>query len=257
MAATMYFSGIEKRTTADVLIAENASGMMSICQYTDQLVHDCKSISLVMDSGAFAKELTRQDIERYAQVILKHHARFAWFANCDSIGDQVKSNENYRFLLSLLPEHLHVQVLWIYQQGTDKRFLYDGLNQHTRVGIGGLVPLFSKNKGYAMAILQEIALAVRQHHVSPHYFGLASVDILRTLHQYHDDFSVDSTTWLVGGKYGAAINATGQQVSANAGGFCYSTHEILSQNVRTISKWMQAPARQREVNQQLPLFDVA
>lgn len=243
--ATLYFGGIEKKATADILMnmKMSASGMMSQFQYSQQLLSDCGTIPMAMDSGAFSKVLTRQDIEKYAALIMANAARFEWFANADVIGDQAKSNENYTFLLSLLPRYLHESVLWIYQQSADRRYLYEGLNQHVRIGVGGLVPLCEENdKQYARGILQELASLISQYRVFPHYFGLSSVDLIKMLHDYHPDFSIDSTTWLVGAKYGRAINDKGQQVTANAGGLNFSKEEILMQNVRTMSKWIVRPA---------------
>lgn len=49
---TFYFSGIEKFATAQVLVKEQASGMISQLLYRENLIAACKKIPLVMDSGA-------------------------------------------------------------------------------------------------------------------------------------------------------------------------------------------------------------
>jgi hypothetical protein len=98
----LYFSGIEKKATAHVLVQEKASGMISQLLYNPALLTACADIDLVMDSGAYTKELGRQDIESYAALIIKLGLRCTWYAMPDVIGSQEKSNENYRFLLSLL-----------------------------------------------------------------------------------------------------------------------------------------------------------
>jgi hypothetical protein len=89
------------------------------------------------------------------------------------------------------------------------------------------------------------------------YFGLGNAQIIRALRDIHADFSVDSTAWLVGGKYGLAIDQWGQQRPANESGFDWSKDAILQQNVRTMRKWVEAPLIAQSSNsQQQPLWEV-
>jgi len=254
---TLYFSGIEKRATAQVLVQEKASGMMSQLLYNPALLVACGDIELVMDSGAYTKELNRQDIERYAALIIKLGVRCTWYAAPDVIGSQEKSNRNYDFLLSLLPEHLHTRILWIYQQSADRRYLYAGLEQHARLGVGGLVPLL-EDRQRAYHLIANIAGVIREAGRVPHYFGISSHTIVSMLHHYHERFTVDSTTWLAGGRYGVLINKKGQQRSASEGGYDFETREILAQNVRTMRKWVEGEeieATQTGIYVQSSLFD--
>jgi hypothetical protein len=240
--STFYFSGIEKRSTAQVLSKAGAAGMMSQLQYSPALLADCDDIPLVLDSGAYTHPLGKRDIEKYAGLISKLGTRCEWYAGPDCIGNQEKSNQSYAYLLSLLPERLHPRILWIYQYGSDLKYLEQGLQQHHMVGIGGLVPL-QKNKQLLQSVVMNLAEVVRKYNRIPHYFGLSTPDIFDILRSYHESFSVDSTTWLVGGKFGLAINSQGQQYQANGGGYDYSTSAILEQNVRTMNKWMNPPIK--------------
>lgn len=239
---TLFFSGIEKKATADVLVKLGAAGMMSQLLYSPNLLEACADIPLVLDSGAYTKELTRRDIEKYADLIIKLNDRCIWYANADCIGNQQKTNENYTFLLSLLPTELHSRILWIYQQSADLKYLYEGLEKHSRIGIGGLVPLLlSPDKTRARNIILNLASIVLKSGKFSHWFGVTSYEIIRTLNAYLPDYSVDSTTWLVGGRYGQLINARGQQNPASAGGYDFDTESILKQNVRTMQKWVIPP----------------
>lgn len=235
--STFYFGGIEKRVTAQILGQEKAAGMMSWLQYSPTLMSACieSKLSLVIDSGAYSIFLTESDIERYAALIILLGESVIWYAAPDCIGDQKKSNENYVHLLSLLPESLHSRILWIYQYGSDLKYLYKGLEQHRRIGVGGLVPLFQRNdRSVARQAVISLARVIGYFDCVPHYFGLSIPDVLADLHQYHEDFSVDSSTWLIGAKYGRLINNRGQQRPACEGGYDFSKEAILSQNIRTM-----------------------
>ncbi len=239
-----YFSGIEKKATAQTLVQERAAGMMSQLLYSSTLLHACEDIPLVLDSGAYSKVLTKEDIQKYAQLIEHLGERCNWYANADCIGDQERSNENYSYLLSLLPSHLHKRVLWIYQYGSDLRYLYEALQQHRQIGVGGLVPILKANdKIQAKHKVLFLANIIASAGCVPHYFGLSSPDIIKSLHAFHADFSVDSTTWLVGAMYGLLVATSGKQRPANEGGYDFSTPAILGQNIRTMRKWVERPSR--------------
>ena len=60
VASTLYFSGIEKAATANVLVQQHAAGMMSQLQYSPELLFACHDIRIVMDSGAYSQQLTHQ-----------------------------------------------------------------------------------------------------------------------------------------------------------------------------------------------------
>lgn len=242
LKSEFFFSGIEKAATAHVLVKEKASGMMSQLLYRDALLARCGSIPLVMDSGAYTKVLSKKDIEIYASLISRLGTRCLWYANADVIGDQEKSNENYAYLRSLLPEVLHTRILWIYQVGAPLSYLHRAVQEHTQIGIGGLVPLFqSPDKTIAYQKIREVAAIVAHAQVNPHYFGVSIPQVIQELHAYHRVFSVDSTTWLIGGKYGLLVARNGRQQSGRELGYDFTTEERLAQNVRTMKRWMERP----------------
>lgn len=251
--STFFFSGIEKSATAAVLIKESAAGMMSQLLYRENLLTDCGSIPLVMDSGAFTKELTMRDIEKYASIIQKLGDRCIWYANADCIGNQEKSNENYKFLCSLLSPDMQERVLWVYQVSAPISYLYQGLQEHKRIGIGGLVPIFrSPNKSAAYYLLRQLATIIAEYDADPHYFGLSAYEACLKLRDYHRRFSVDSTTWLDGVKYGLLIDKKGKQVSASEMGYDFTNEALLSQNVRTMRKWVEQTTVKKKVNPKQP-----
>jgi len=247
--STFYFSGIEKAATAKVLGEMQATGMMSRLQYSDDLMQVCNDLNLVlvMDSGAFTRPLTRAEIRAYALLIIKLGARCLWYANADVRGDQVQSHANYQHLLSLLPEELHSRVLYIYQYGADLRYLYEACAQYQRIGIGGLVPLLqSQDSAKAFQVIVQLAHIIANYPAVPHFFGLSTVSIIHALHDILPDFSVDSTTWLAGSRFGRLINNRGKQQSASELGYDFDQEAILKQNVRTMRKWVEGPTQAKK-----------
>ena len=258
--STFYFSGIEKRATAEALLSQSAAGMISQLLYSPSLLQACCDMPLVMDSGAYTKELTPEDIADYACLIASLGERCIWYANADCIGDQPRSNRNYDLLLSLLPPHLHERILWIYQYSADIKYLHEGLEKHQHIGIGGLVPIIKAcDKERAKCLVLRLAALIQRYRREPHYFGLSVLDIIESLHTYHETFSVDSTTWLAGAKYGVLINATGKQRPATEGGYDFDTSSILRQNIRTMRKWIERPAKSTSSNPyiQMNFLDIA
>ena len=60
------------------------------------------------------------------------------------------------------------------------------------------------------------------------------------------DFSVDSTTWLAGSRFGRLINNRGKQQSASELGYDFDQEAILKQNVRTMRKWVEGPTQAKK-----------
>jgi hypothetical protein len=246
--STFYFSGIEKRSTAEVLIKTSSSGMLNQIQYSPNLLDACGSIPLVLDSGAYSKALSNKDIESYAQLISLLGDRCDWYDAPDAIGNQEKSIILIAFLLSILPEYLHERVLWIYQYGSDLAYLHQGMSLHKRIGIGGLVPIIKQNdKRELEHVIYSLAREVAQYSAIPHYFGLGTASIIKSLHTYHQNFSVDNTSWLVGGKFGLVIDSSGIQRPANGNLYNWSIEAILEQNVRTMKKWVEPNKKEAPV----------
>lgn len=260
MSSTLYFSGIEKAATANVLVQQHAAGMISQLQYSPELLLACHDIKLVMDSGAYSRVLTHKDIERYARIIITLGDRCEWYTSPDCIGDQAQSEKNYCYLLSLLPHELHHKILWVYQYSAgDMSLLDQTLDHFPRIGIGGLKPLFEKCPS-DVACQKVAVLAQRIARTSrciPHYFAVTRLCMIERLAAIHEEYTVDSTTWLVGSKYGMRINARGQQVPARGSGNDCSSEELLAQNVRTMRKWVECAPVQKSPSSHLLIQQLA
>jgi hypothetical protein len=243
--STFFFSGVNRRGLVYLLRGVQAAAMVSFldCSRSVRWALEDMSLDFAVDSGSYTKPLLPHEIRQYAAFIEQMEGRAAWYAAPDVMSNQEASNENYRYLLSLLPRYQHQYVLWVYQYGSDMAYLREGLREHERIGIGGLVPLITGNPQQAKSAILSIAKIIKEHHVTPHYFGLGSASIIKALRDIHEDFSCDSTTWLLGGKYGIAIDSWGQQRPANEGtGYNWDKDAILRQNARTMQKWINPDA---------------
>lgn len=249
--SNIFFGGIEKKATAEILIKEKVSGMMSWLEYSPALLESCDTLPLVFDCGAYSLLLSARDIEQYAQFIVSIGNRGIWYASPDCIGNQQKSNENRVYLLSLLPSFLHNRILYIYQYGSDLKYLYKGLEEHKRIGIGGLVPLFKKNdRSVAYQKLLTVVKIICQFDCDcePHYFGMGGLDVIRMFQRYHSSFTVDCTTWLLSAVNGKQINWKGQQCKVKK-----SKEDILVENIRTMQNWMDKPEEKAENKEYMQL----
>jgi hypothetical protein len=237
----MYFSGLEKRETVQILSrVPNAAGMISYWEYSPNLFAACEEfhVRLAFDSGAYTKPLSIKAIERYANIIRILGARCDFYANADVIGDQRKSEENYQLLLSLLPPELHHLVLWVYQSSAPIRELERGLERFTRIGVGGLVGLSETRR---CAVLNSVAPRIAARGRMAHFFGLGQRLHLRMLAKVLDDFSADATTWQVGTKYRRMIHREGYQVDSDKTGFDLAPEDMNVQNARVMQRWLQPP----------------
>jgi hypothetical protein len=265
--STLYFSGVDRPEFAHILGRKKAAGMINRFDLKAKLIQECRRYSdgnWFCDSGAFTKPvLTTRDIQEYAELINVYSDIFRCFANCDEIGNQIQSNKNYDYLLSLLPDEHHKKVLWIFQYGSSLQYLEEALTQHQRIGIGGLVPLIRDDYERGTALILEIAnfIASRNAHAVPHYFGIGGKDLIESLKRIHKNFSVDNSTWIQAAKNGECINAKGKRISTRElsaiFGVDFTVDECLAQNVSTMRQWVEGPITKRnnkKASLQMSLF---
>jgi hypothetical protein len=238
--STIYFSGVDRPEYVDVLAQERAAGMISVENWTQSLLDalDKTSTPHVVDSGSFNPKLSLLTVEYYAQFIKSRGNAAQWYATSDTLRNQCETDLDYAYILRLLPEHCHDLLLWIWQYGSDMNSLHRGLEKHKHIGVGGLVPLLKYGQRKAEDIILSLADIIEQYHAIPHYFGVGSANIVKALSGMHEDFSVDSTLWLVGAKYEEVIDRDGRRYKANAAGLDWPKDALLRQNIRQMKKWI-------------------
>lgn len=152
-------------------------------------------IPMFLDSGAFSADSRGEPVvnEDYIAFCQEHGSEFEAIAALDVIGDQKASYQNYRALrdagVSCVPA-FHPNEPWSALERLVEETDY--------VALGGMVPHL---KGGARSSL--VRWLARCFHVCRdvrvHGFGVNA----RTLLAMFPWYSVDSTTWLVGTRYGS------------------------------------------------------
>lgn len=263
--STFFPSGIDRPEFARIAARKANAGMINRFMLTDGILamcHQYPTAHWFIDSGAFTKELTQADIASYAEMIIQYADVIELFAAPDKIGDQVQSNKNYAYLLSLLPVDLHPKVLWIYQYGANSSYLVEALTNHQRIGIGGLVPLLNADYDRGSECILALASVIAEAGVVPHYFGIGSLDLVKKLKTIHPAFTIDNSTWIQAAKNGTCINHLGKRVPKSdlmrIFGVNFGIDECLAQNVQTMNAWLEPlpkPKRRKEDKNQMA-FDL-
>lgn len=160
------------------------------------------SDDILLDSGAFSAwtRNARIDIEEYVEFIKRHGRRFTIYANLDVIGDFAASMRNQRRM-----EALGVSPVPVFHMSAPQES-YASLDalcaEYDYIALGGLA---GKNFSAPQKIAhldkcwQLIGAHFRRgHQVKVHGFGVTQMAFL----ERYPFYSVDSTTWINGEKYG-------------------------------------------------------
>lgn len=194
------------------ICAENVSVLASfygISDFEKEYVHKFKNT--IIDSGAFtfirgtARANWDQYVEDYADFIKKYDIRLFFELDIDSIVG-LQEVERLRKKLEALTGRKPIPV-WHVSRGKD--YFIKMCKEYPYVALGGIVTQEVPRVVYEKAFPWFIKTA-HDNGAKIHGLGYTSVE---GLNKYHFD-SCDSTTWLVGAKYGNV---------------CYITHEASKQ----------------------------
>ena len=150
---------------------------------------------LFLDSGAFSV-MTKGieiDIDDYAFFIKNNIENIELYANLDIIGDAVATTKNQEHL-----ESLGLNPLPTFHYGSSYSELTKLIQKYDYIGLGGLVPIaryrdkLKKHLDTCFAIISRIKPTLKTHG-----WGMTS-HFAVTRYPF---YSVDSTSWLVGGKF--------------------------------------------------------
>lgn len=194
------------------LRAEGVSVLASFYGISDfEKEYAKKFKSIIIDSGAFtfmrgtARANWDKYVEEYASFINKYDIELFFELDIDSIVG-LKEVERLRKKLETLTKKKPIPV-WHVSRG--KEYFIKMCKEYPYVALGGIVTQEVPRATYEKAFPWFIKTA-HDHGTKIHGLGYTSVE---GLNKYHFD-SCDSTTWLVGAKYGNV---------------CYITHETSKQ----------------------------
>ena len=163
-------------------------------------MHDTDNFFL--DSGAFTAFTKGEviNIKEYAHFVTARRDRITVASSLDAIGDAEQSYRNYR----ILKDELGVDVIPVFHCREDVRWLCKYLEEGVPyLALGGMVPetIDYKRKWLDDLYSRYLTDASRRPITKVHGFGLT----VGWLIERYPWFSVDSTTWLNGAKFGVLI----------------------------------------------------
>lgn len=165
---------------------------------------------ILIDSGAFslrnkAKEndhIYEDYVERYAEFINKYQIDKFFELDIDNLVGY-KKVKAYRKELERLTNRQPI-VVWHPSRGMDEFVKH--CEEYPYVALGGYVAASAKKKQQYKKTFPYFINIAHEHGCKIHGLGFTS---LQKLPKYHFD-SVDSTTWLNGGKYGIVYKFNGE-----------------------------------------------
>jgi hypothetical protein len=148
-------------------------------------------LSLFLDSGAFAAlRGVHIDVNDYADFLDEHKQEFKVYANLDVIGDADKSARN----LKILEGRGHTP-LPCWHVGSSEKILEAMAEKYEYFAIGGMARKSKTELLYRLPVVFERAKGRKLHG-----FGFTKFDLLKVFPFY----SVDSSSWMMGRRSGAA-----------------------------------------------------
>jgi len=160
------------------------------------------------DSGGFSAmtQGAQIDVNEYVAWIKRYKHLFNTYANLDVIGDAGATLDNQHRL-----EDLGVEPIPVFHVNEDWTQLESYIEQYPYIALGGMVPYMRYTKKIMPWIIKAFKLAGDKSVF--HGFGATSWEVIKDLPWY----SVDSTTWMAGHRYGAQfVFAKGRLFQARA-----------------------------------------
>jgi len=251
---TYYFSGLDRQQHFRLLAREGAMGMVNALTVGRPALLKSMAayphVPLVLDSGAYQGN---RDVVGYARLIewldQRFPERFHWFANLDVLGDMRASDEHYRKLLSLLPQHLHPRLLWVFhlppgRQNARERQrclerLASGAMEHVDFALGGIAGLLRRDPSHVLPLLQEVGeVLTNAPPIRVHVFGVAAPEVLLWLRVQPWFWSADSSRWQMVFRAGEVLRLSGEQSTLASLGLSFTAEECAANNIRTILSWL-------------------
>lgn len=190
----IYSAGISKVLIDNTLtVYEEEKNLLSYFYNKQQIEKDNFS-DLFVDSGAFTAFTKKININLndYCSFIKKNNNKIAIYANLDVIGDAKKTLVNQQKM-----EEQGLTPLPCFHANEPFKYLEFYAEKYDYFAIGGVAQL--KNKDKLIVFLDKIFKIISKYGLKKiHGFGLTDFSLLLK----YPFYSVDSTSWLGGGKFG-------------------------------------------------------
>lgn len=158
---------------------------------------------LMIDSGAYSAftQKTTIDIGEYIEWVKRNEKHFEVYFNLDVLGDGSGSYTNWIYMRSCGLDP--VPVFHITENERDIRFLKRYLKMTDYVAIGAIANMSTSKRMESLNRIWEEYLTDSKGIpiARVHGFGLTSITVMKTFPWW----SVDSTSWVMFGRYGAIL----------------------------------------------------
>jgi len=195
----LYFAG--GISTPEVLYLDGDFGVLTAyLEVKNKKTLDFNGRDVLLDSSAFSVYTGRANVnvEEYGEHLLKNKQHFKIYANLDVIGDAESTDKNQLYL-----ESLGLNPLPTYHLGSDIYWLEKYIEKYDYIGLGGLVSI-SIRKNVLFAHLDRCFSLImkKKPKLKIHGWGMTGQDVVFR----YPFYSVDSTSWLSGGKFNNLVN---------------------------------------------------
>ena len=155
---------------------------------------------LALDSGAYSAftQKTKINIGDYITFVEKHKDQFELYFNLDVLSDGGKSYTNWVHMRAF-----GLDPIPVFHIGTNERYLKRYLQATDYIAIGAIANMSTNERMKSLSRVWREYLTDNEGMplVKVHGFGLTSIRIMKQFPWY----SVDSTSWVMFGRYGAIL----------------------------------------------------
>jgi len=198
----LFFAGAEKGTFQDLLFEEKVRNILLSFYWNknaDLKETKERGFNIFLDSGGYTarKQGTYIDVERYGEFLKRNKDYIFTAANLD-VMDTGKALENQMYLEKIYP----VLPVYHYSEYVEKKkqLLKDFCEGYEFVAVGGIAGM-NPDKRLLKNFLNYCFRMFIKYKTKVHGFGITSLEMLKE----YPFYTVDSTAWLVGGKFGTIL----------------------------------------------------
>lgn len=183
----IYFAGAENRQE---LLKKVGIKNILVSFYNRPNLEKYKDFNVFLDSGAFTAYNSGKviDIDEYIDFIKKHKPSL--YANLDVIGNAEETFKNQKYM-----ESKGLKPIPVFHFNEDFKYLNEYAKKYDYIALGGVAQLKVKSKIHSWL---KKCFKIIPSTTKTHGFAVTSPELLKI----YPFYSVDSTSWLSGGKFG-------------------------------------------------------
>jgi len=198
----IFFAGAEKGAFQDILYEQKVKDILLSFYWNkdkDLKKEKGRGFSIFLDSGGYTarKQGIDIDVKEYGRFLQDNKDYIFTAANLD-VMEIEKALENQKYLEQIYP----VLPVYHYSEYAEKRndLLEEFCKKYDYIAVGGIAGM-GLGKRIVKNFLNYCFRRFVKYKKKVHGFGITSLDLLKE----YPFYTVDSTAWLVGGKFGTIL----------------------------------------------------